>query len=74
MLSRPTSSRWAMPWADSRPGEGSEPIERSSVRKTPNTTTQPTSRMTTPAASGFRLMAAITPVGSGPPEPGIVCA
>ena len=53
MLSRPTSSRWAMPWADSRPGEGSEPIERSSVRKTPNTTTQPTSRMTTPAAIGF---------------------
>ena len=27
-----------MPSADSRPGEGSEPIERSSVRKTPNTT------------------------------------
>jgi catechol 2,3-dioxygenase len=49
-----------MPWADSRPGEGSEPIERSSIRKTPNTTTQPTSRITTPAARGLRRMAAIT--------------
>src|SRR5690242_20630358 len=49
-----------MPWAESRPGEGSEPIERSSARKTPKTTRQPTSRMTTPAARGFRLRAAIT--------------
>src|SRR3954454_24917696 len=50
-----------MPWAESRPGEGSEPIERSSVRKAPKTTTQPTSRMTTPAARGLRRMVAITP-------------
>src|SRR3954454_24516537 len=50
-----------MPWADSRPGEGSEPIERSSVRKAPKTTTQPTSRMTTPAAGRLGRMIAISP-------------
>src|SRR3954452_2769043 len=50
-----------MPWAESRPGEGSEPIERSRMRKAPKTTRQPTSRMTTPAARGLRRMAAITP-------------